>query len=72
MKEKTIKRISNLFFFLAFIIGGYAVIRTIINYANVPPGACPISSYREYMVIAVIFAVISMILDWKSRKMKEE
>lgn len=71
MNKKNIKVISDVCFFLAVILGGYAIIRTIINYVSLPPGVCPVSNYRFYIVVALIFAVVSIVLSWISVRKKD-
>ncbi len=64
MNHKTVKTISNILFYMAIIIGGYGIFKTIITYINTPPGVCPISSYRQYLIYALGLSVLSLIATW--------
>jgi ABC-type Na+ efflux pump permease subunit len=68
MHYKSVKAVSDILFWIAVILGGYAVIRTGITYIKTPPGVCPISSYRHYVVYAILFSIASLLLTWVNNK----
>lgn len=76
-REKTMKLISNILFWLGVALGAAALLKSYIESASLPPGVCPFDQNRwlTFTALGVLLAslIFSFLTDFlKRRKRKSE
>ena len=71
-KNRLIKYISNISFGIGVVLGAYAFYRIIVSRASVPAGVCPVDNSRPFLIIAVVFLIISLGLSFWGEKKKKK
>jgi hypothetical protein len=68
MKNKVFSYLSNGFLIIGTAIGIYVLADIFLLGRNLPAGACPITDNRPWLILAVIFLILSLALSFFEKK----
>lgn len=71
MKKRVLSYLSTGALVIGAVLGGYALVRIYILQVPLPPGACPVTTYRPLLYAGITFLLLSFILSlFESRTKK--
>jgi hypothetical protein len=70
VKKNLFKYLGNGALIAGALTGGYALARIYILRASLPPGVCPVVSYKGFLYAGIAFCVLSFVFSIFERQFK--